>query len=163
MRDETEFLTTIVDTVDDGIYYVDQSLRIIYWNKGAERITGYSPGDVLGRRCSEEILGHVDGRGVSICTGGCSLARTMDDGIVREMFAYFNHKSGQRVPTKIFVSPIRNPDGSVIGAMQVFSDDFSRNETWLRSKEIQNVLVQKSLTVSQAQSREHLQLLGNHR
>ncbi len=37
--------------------------RILYWNKGAERITGYSKDEVLGRRCQDNLLNHCDDAG----------------------------------------------------------------------------------------------------
>lgn len=32
----------ILDNVYDGVYFVDAFRRITYWNKGAERITGFT-------------------------------------------------------------------------------------------------------------------------
>ncbi|MCX8010655.1 MAG: PAS domain S-box protein, partial [Ignavibacteria bacterium] len=40
----------ILDNVEDGIYYVNFQNEILYWNKGAEKIYGYS---------AEEVLGHT--------------------------------------------------------------------------------------------------------
>ena len=38
----------IVENMHDGIYFVDRERRITYWNKGAERITGYTAAEVVG-------------------------------------------------------------------------------------------------------------------
>lgn len=30
-----------LDELDEGVFYVDSKRRILYWNKGAEKISGY--------------------------------------------------------------------------------------------------------------------------
>ncbi|MEX0800752.1 MAG: PAS and helix-turn-helix domain-containing protein [Dehalococcoidia bacterium] len=41
----------------DGVFVVDHDERIVFWNDAAERILGFKPPDVLGRRCYEIIAG----------------------------------------------------------------------------------------------------------
>ena len=45
-----------MNTIFDGIYIVDNERNIIFWNKGAEQITGYQDIDVAGKKCSANIL-----------------------------------------------------------------------------------------------------------
>ena len=61
----------LLDEVGEGVYFTDRQRRITFWNKAAERISGYARKEVLGRKCSENILIHVDGRGRSLCQGFC--------------------------------------------------------------------------------------------
>jgi len=68
----------------DGIYFVNKERRIIYWNKAAQKITGYSHAEVVGRCCHDNILNHVDERGIVLCTVTCPLAATIKDGVSRE-------------------------------------------------------------------------------
>ena len=81
---ETDFYKNIIDNLYDGIYFVDRDRRIIYWNKGAERITGYSAAQVIGRRCQDNLLNHVTANGVPLCQAHCPLAAVMGDGQPRE-------------------------------------------------------------------------------
>ena len=69
-------LMRLLNDVDEGIYFTDTERRIIFWNKAAARISGYSGKEVLGKKCSENILIHVDGRGRSLCLGGCQVQGT---------------------------------------------------------------------------------------
>ncbi len=50
MAFDNEFHKAIVDNLSDGVYYVDRDRRIAYWNRGAERISGFSAAEVIGRR-----------------------------------------------------------------------------------------------------------------
>ena len=57
----------VMDNLYDGMYYVDLGRRIHYWNRGAERLTGYADADVVGQFCFDNILNHVDGSGTTLC------------------------------------------------------------------------------------------------
>jgi len=118
-----DFHKTIVDNLADGVYFVDPTREIKYWNNGAERITGYSSGDVVGHRCFENILDHVDGRGNSLCHTVCPLADTIRDGEAREVSIWLRHADGYRKPVRVRTAPVRNDEGTIVGAVEVFSDD----------------------------------------
>ncbi len=45
----------LLDSLFDGVYFVDANRCITYWNNGAERITGYSKSEVVGRCCANNI------------------------------------------------------------------------------------------------------------
>lgn len=119
------FHKAIVDNIADGVYYVDRERTITYWNRGAERISGYWAADVVGRRCYANILSHVDGAGRPLCFEGCPLSATMDDGTAREVEVWLRHRDGHRQPVRVRTAPIRDGTGEVIGAVEVF-DDASR-------------------------------------
>lgn len=85
---------SLLANIRDGVYFTDLDRRITYWNKGAERITGYSADDVVGHRCRDNLLIHVDETGRSLCQGRCPLASTMNDKAPREAKIYLHHKQG---------------------------------------------------------------------
>jgi diguanylate cyclase (GGDEF)-like protein/PAS domain S-box-containing protein len=113
----------IVESIDDGIYFVDRDRRIRYWAGGAERISGFGANQVLGRRCFENRLNHVDENGRSLCIEGCPLSATMEDGRRRQELIYLRHRDGHRVPVRIRTSPVRDDTGTIVGATEVFSDE----------------------------------------
>jgi diguanylate cyclase (GGDEF)-like protein/PAS domain S-box-containing protein len=115
-------LLMLFDEVEEGLYFTDRQRRITFWNRAAERISGYSRAEVLGRRCFENILIHVDGRGRSMCTGLCPLARTLRDGKTRRSSIYLHHKDGHRVPVQVRVFPLRDEKRREIGAAELFMD-----------------------------------------
>lgn len=121
MKVDTEVYKSSLDELYDGVYYVDQERKIRYWNKAAERLTGYKSSEVVGKPCSD-ILTHIDDKGVNFCKGDCPLAKTTVDGRAREADLYLLHKNGHRVPVSIRVAPIRDANGQITGAVQIFSD-----------------------------------------
>ncbi len=119
MREEV--YRTILEQMEDGVYFVDLDRRITFWNAGAERITGYAADEVLQHPCSEGILRHVSEGGTQLCVNGCPLQAVMQDGKSREARVYLHHKKGYRVPVVVKGSPIFNDKGEIIGSAEVFS------------------------------------------
>ncbi|XMB86005.1 sensor domain-containing diguanylate cyclase [Mycoplasmatota bacterium WC44] len=118
----TEFYKQILDNIYDGVYFVDNDRNIIYWNKGAETITGYSEVEVIGRACYDNILSHIDSNGDKLCDNGCHLSSVLSSGEKASSNVYFNHKDGYIVPVNTKVFPIFDSNGVVSGAVEVFSD-----------------------------------------
>ncbi|HRX25664.1 MAG TPA: PAS domain-containing protein, partial [Aminivibrio sp.] len=84
----------MLDALKEGAYFVDRERRITYWNKAAERLTGFRSEEVVGHRCSENILVHVDCQGKNLCKAGCPLLATMEDTLTREAEVFFHHRRG---------------------------------------------------------------------
>jgi diguanylate cyclase (GGDEF)-like protein/PAS domain S-box-containing protein len=125
MVDNLRLYRDVLDTIYDGVYFLDRQRKIFFWNKGAERITGYQAADVMGRSCADDILCHVDKQGRHLCREGCPAADVLNDGQRREAEVYLLHKNGYRKPVRIRVAPIEDASGRLVGAMEVFSDDTS--------------------------------------
>ncbi len=142
-----EFYKAILDQLCDGIYFVDQDRAITYWNKGAERITGYAADAVLGRRCPDNLLMHVDELGDRLCNcSRCPFRQTMDDGAPREVSLFLRHAGGHRVPVLVRTSPLHGPQGDVVGAVQTFSDNSSMLPAIRRANELDTDAFRDPLT-----------------
>jgi diguanylate cyclase (GGDEF)-like protein/PAS domain S-box-containing protein len=112
----------LLDNMFDGLYFVDRQRVITYWNKAAEKITGYLASEVIGRSCKDGILMHIDDKGRSLCKGMRPLAWTIGDGKPREAEIFLHHKEGHRVPVWVRVMPLKDENGAIIGGVELFSD-----------------------------------------
>jgi diguanylate cyclase (GGDEF)-like protein/PAS domain S-box-containing protein len=130
MSYEQDFFKNIIDNLYDGVYFVDRDRRITYWNKGAERISGYTDKQVIGRRCRDNLLNHVTANGVQLCQDHCPLAAVMEDGKPREAEVYLHHADGYRVPVMVRATALRDGEGRIIGAVE----SFSNNETVINAR-----------------------------
>lgn len=135
-----------LQNIRDGVYIVDRGRKILFWNSGAERITGYSAKEITGSLCFENILRHVDDSGQLLCHAGCPLAGTMDDGESREADVYLHHRSGHRVPIHVKTAPIRDAGGVVIGAVETFSENRAQREIMERFAELEKMAMRDPLT-----------------
>ena len=113
---------SLVDTLEQGVYIVDLQRTLLYWNRGAEVISGYLASDIVGRHCYTNILGHCDAAGRALCFGGCPLQQTIEDGERRSTRVYLHHAEGHRVPVDVVATPIRDATGATVGAVEVFTD-----------------------------------------
>jgi diguanylate cyclase (GGDEF)-like protein/PAS domain S-box-containing protein len=136
----------LVDNLNDGLYIVDSHRIIQYWNKAAQRISGYTADEVIGRSCSDNILTQVDGDGKSLCRELCPLAMTISDGEAREAEVYLHHKDGHRVPVAVRTSTLTDENDNVIGGVELFTDISILKSIELRIKELEKMALLDNLT-----------------
>ncbi len=63
LKKKDSLLGVVLNSIFDGIYITDQDKRILFWNNGSENYTGYKSSEVLGQKCSDDILVHTDDDG----------------------------------------------------------------------------------------------------
>jgi diguanylate cyclase (GGDEF)-like protein/PAS domain S-box-containing protein len=144
--DSVEFYKSILDNLYDGVYFVDRNRMITYWNKGAERITGYAAKDVIGTHCWDDLLSHVDNEGISLCRIGCPLLKVITSGIDMRAEVFLSHKDGHRVPVQVRATPIIDGTGNVIGAAEIFSDNSEKVAALEQVEELQQKVFLDPLT-----------------
>ena len=112
--DERE--TVILDSVNEGVFTVDQEWRITTFNAAAERITGISRKDAIGSRCCDVFR-------ADICEKSCALRRTMTSGLpVVNATAHIINRQGERIPIRISTALLEDNKCRVIGGVETFQD-----------------------------------------
>lgn len=106
----------IVESFDDAILSVDQAGCINTWNRGAERMFGYSVREALGLDCRllmtseyREVEEHI-------------LGQVLQGLSVSEYEARRRREDGQVIDVSITLSPIRYPTGKTAGASMIIRD-----------------------------------------
>jgi PAS domain S-box-containing protein len=127
----TALLATIVKSSNDAIYVVDLDGIITFWNQGAERLYGYTEGEIIGRPL------------VMLVPPEC---REMEKGIMERLLRgeraenYETRrlcKDGSDVDISLTVSLIENDQGEIIGTSRIERDiaEQKRAEEALRKSE----------------------------
>jgi diguanylate cyclase (GGDEF)-like protein/PAS domain S-box-containing protein len=137
LKDNIEIYKELLDNLNEGVYLLSSDRRITYWNRGAEKLTGFTPADVLGKRCSDTVILHINEEGNNICDTDCPVVKTMQDGQSREEEIYLHHKQGHRVPVQARIVPLRDNQNRVIGAAEILSDNVSNVALKRRIKHLQ--------------------------
>ena len=125
---DRDLFRIIVENLCEGVFLVDRERKVLYWNPGAERITGYSSADAVGQHTCNGFLAHEDESGEALCSGRCPLARTLADGVPREANVFMQHKDGHRVPVCIRPVALRGQGGEISGAVESFVETFTAPE-----------------------------------
>jgi PAS domain S-box-containing protein len=106
----------------DGVFAMTSDGRITLWNPAAERIIGYTAGEVLGRRCCDVFAG-LDSVGEPLCSSNCRLLTLIKSGKPVESFDLKTSSKGGR-SISLNMSTIVLPDGGTKGprGIRMFRD-----------------------------------------
>jgi PAS domain S-box-containing protein len=109
-------LSAIVESSDDAIISKNLDGIIVSWNKGAETLYGYTAQEVVGKPLSILIPpDHPD-----------ELPAIMEQLKRGERIEHFEtkrlRKDGSPVDVSVTISPVRSPDGKIIGASKIARD-----------------------------------------
>lgn len=113
----------ILENISDAVYFTDRERRILYWNRAAYELTGFKSEEVVGKKCSDNILQHVDENGKNLCLDGCPLSYAMKYDAPTKAKVYLHHKDGHRIPVVVMANPIKDKNGKIVGAVEVFFDN----------------------------------------
>ncbi len=136
----------IIENLYDGLYVVDRNRIITYWNRAAERISGFKAEEVVGHSCSENILTHMDDHGRQLCFGQCPLAKCMSDVRSQEAEVYMHHRDGHRIPVLVRTSVLTDAAGNVAGGIELFTDISNQKANALKVAELEKLALLDALT-----------------
>jgi len=117
--DISKYWKTIVDTLQDGLLVVDAMGCIIAVNPAAERVTGYTTEELLGKTCRVlnctgcKIIGKGPG------TQWCGL---FVRGSIREKRCMITNKDRRSIHILKSASVLKNEKGQIIGAVETLRD-----------------------------------------
>lgn len=112
----------LLDELFDGVYIVDRKHTVLFWNTGAEQLTGYKRETIVGLQCPDTPLRHEDESGCPLCQELCPARKAMASGEPVTAVVYAYCADGRKVPMETHIRPLTDPDGGVVGAIEVFRD-----------------------------------------
>jgi PAS domain S-box-containing protein len=126
-------LASIVESSDDAIISKDFDGVITSWNRGAERLFGYTAEEVIGKPVTVLIPLERHDEEPEI------LGRIRRGDRVDHYETVRRRKDGTLIDISLSVSPIRGPDGRIIGASKIARDITDRR----RAQEQQQLLLRE--------------------
>lgn len=136
----------IIENLHDGLYLVDQGGKISYWNKAAERITGFSAEEVVGKSCTESIFTNFDDDGNNLNAAGCPMDQATSDTGPLEAEIYLHHKDGRRLAVSVRISALTEAEEKVVGHIGLFTDISGKKASELRIRELEKMALLDKLT-----------------
>lgn len=109
-------LASIVETSDDAIVSKSLDGVIKSWNKGAERVFGYSAAEAVGQPITIVIPGdrHSEERDI--------LTRIRRGERIDHFETVRQRKDGSLIAVSLSVSPVKNAEGKIVGASKIARD-----------------------------------------
>jgi len=105
----------IFDSIREGVFTVDKDFRVTSFNAEAERITGFSRREAVGRKCYEVFR-------ASICQQGCALRETLESGRpLRDVRVDVLNAAMRSVPITVSTAVLRT-GGRLLGGVEIFRD-----------------------------------------
>lgn len=133
----TAEMAAIVDSSNDAIIGKTLQGVITTWNRGAARVYGYTAEEMIGKNVSLLLPFDRPNEGAELIAGMLASDARTDHFETQRV-----RKDGRTIDVSLTVSPIRNSDGTVIGASSVARDVTERNamEEALKASELRSVL-----------------------
>lgn len=111
----SELMATIIDSINDGVFTVDNTWCITSFNRAAEQITGIRRADAIGKCCCDVFR-------ANICDSECALRKTLETGKpASNKPVYITNAEGCRVPISISTAVLKE-NGRTIGGVETFRD-----------------------------------------
>src|SRR4030042_6143389 len=119
--EKENLIIAILDTINDGVVTIDFNMRITSFNRAAERITGFSTKEAIGKPCMDIFCA-----GVNIdrakCIADCTMKMAVVEGkpITRKKKSV--NKSGEVLTISSTATILHDLNGHPIGGMSTFVD-----------------------------------------
>jgi PAS domain S-box-containing protein len=118
----------LLNSLFEGVYAIDTKMRTIFWNRAAERLTGFQAQEMLGRNVHHQLhAGHGEAFPTPEECPVCQALRSDEDGKARHEI--FWRKDGSSFPAEYSVKPILQESGSrCLGSVITFRDVTERSK-----------------------------------
>ena len=95
---ERNKLASILNSITDGVFTIDLNWQITSINQAAQKITGYSEKEAIGKECGLLLRGNR-------CDQYCPMRKTIEEGKpTKNMEVEIRHKEGNRIPISVSTS-----------------------------------------------------------
>lgn len=121
LKDEKNKLKIVLESIGDGAFSTDDLGRIVFFNKVAEKISGYKAEEVIGKHYSSSLhfifeKNHSDNYKF--------IEKVLNKGIISRITDHtiLINKTGREIPVENSAAPIKNIQGEIGGCVVVFRD-----------------------------------------
>jgi PAS domain S-box-containing protein len=132
--------TDLLETLPVAVYTTDADGRITFYNRAAGELWGHNPELGSSQWCGSWRLYWPDGR--PLPHDECPMAIALKEGReVRGVEAVAERPDGTRVRFRPYPSPLRDPSGRLVGAVNLLMDVTGQHDTHLESERLASIVV----------------------
>jgi diguanylate cyclase (GGDEF)-like protein/PAS domain S-box-containing protein len=116
------FEQKLIDSMHDGVVFVDAQARITMWSKGAERLTGVSSNAALGRAFVPSLLDMCDYLSRQVADKACPIAKSLlTNTQIRQRMQVIG-RQGRHIAVDLHAIPVHAANGTIQGATVLIHD-----------------------------------------
>ena len=116
------FEQQLINSMHDGVIFVDVHSRILLWSKGAERLTGVSSTAATGRQFVPSLLDMCNTAGRRVRDDACPVARALNSVAQLRQRLEILGRQGEHVAIDLHAIPVLSSDGQPQGATVLLQD-----------------------------------------
>ena len=116
------FEEKLIDSMHDGVLFVDSQAKILLWNQGAQRLTGIHSDAVLGRQFTPELLDMRNDEGTCLVRAACPIAQSLASSAQLRQRMQVKGRHGEHVTIDLHSIPVYTADGTILGATVLLQD-----------------------------------------
>lgn len=119
---ESWFEEKLIETMHDGVVFVDSQAKITRWSKGAERLTGVSSDAAVGRVFTPSLLEMCSQSDHTIPDEACPIAKAIITNTQIRQRLLILGRQGEHVAINLHAIPVHSPDCILQGATVLLLD-----------------------------------------
>ena len=106
-----------LDSIAEGVFTVDGDMKLTSFNSAAERMTGWTQEEVLGKPCKTIFQSNI-------CVSSCAVSSCImnNTNVYYDRDVYIYRKDGIPFPVSVSAAPLINSENQVIGGVETFRD-----------------------------------------
>ena len=116
------FQQKLLDNMYDAVIFVDRNMRIIKWNRGAERLTGITSASVLQHHWSPRLIGMSDGCHEELAGLDCPITYCVNTGVQSLRRLLVTNRHNQPIAVDVHTVLVAGSDGTTHGAAMLLHD-----------------------------------------
>ncbi|MGL6015848.1 MAG: sensor domain-containing diguanylate cyclase [Selenomonadaceae bacterium] len=117
----------LATTLFEAAYIVDPLGTILFWNAAAEQLTGYSSESLVGKKCTDQRLLHINEQGEPCCELGCPIKKALGTNRLFQTSCFLRHKNGHTLPVEIRCLPLHDNSQKILGVLEVFRQKHTKS------------------------------------
>lgn len=105
----------VLDAIPVGVVILDTDRNIVFFNRAAQALTGYSNKEAVGLPCMYVVRSGA-------CYGQCPLGSIVADSEPFSIETDIVNRLRQRISVRVTASPLTDPDGNLMGYLESIED-----------------------------------------
>lgn len=118
--EKEKLMNAILNSISEGVFTIDFDMKVTHFNRAAEKITGYTAKEAIGKHCTDIFCSQGGSR--EKCMTECPMKKTLKYSIPITKKRTIYNKKGDVLTVATTTNLLYGLDNEPIGGLETFSD-----------------------------------------